>query len=93
MTSVHDLAHSKGIAETTAMYALLEMQNKILGLETEIKQLRVDLNEAFIAGAANERAKIVALLRDETQIMAATVQAQNTLLEAAVNIEAGRHLK
>jgi hypothetical protein len=45
------------------------------------------------AARLEERAKIVAYLRDETQIMAATVQAQNTLLEAAAKIEAGRHLK
>lgn len=46
-----------------------------------------------MCAAANERAKIVAFLRDEALIMAATVQAQNTLLEAAAKIEAGRHLK
>jgi hypothetical protein len=45
------------------------------------------------AARLEERAAILAYLRDETQIMAATVQAQNTLLEAAAKIEAGEHLK
>jgi hypothetical protein len=49
--------------------------------------------QAYKAGQEDERAEIVALLRDETQIMAATVQAQNMLLEAAAKIEAGEHQK
>lgn len=81
MISINDLAHSKGIAETPAMIALLEMQNKILELETEIEQLRVDYKEAFIDGASDERAKIVAWLRMETRALSAGC------------IEAGEHLK
>lgn len=33
-------------------------------LTNEIEQLRVDINKAFIDGAADERAKIVALLHE-----------------------------
>ncbi len=55
---------------------------------------RGQLNIALMdAARLEERAAILAYLRDETQIMAATVQAQNTLLEAAAKIEAGEHLK
>jgi len=84
MISVHDLVHSKGIVETPAMYVLLEMQNKILELEDKIEQLRVDYKEAFIDGAADERAKIVAWLRVGNDFYA---QAW------ARDIEAGEHLK
>ena len=56
-------------------------QEMINSLTDEIEQLRVDLNEAFIDGAADERAKIVAWLR-------------SMLLDlAAQEIEAGEHLK
>lgn len=51
-------------------------------LTNEIEQLRVDLNEAFIDGAADERAKIVAWLRDDFW-----------LTVIAAEIEAGEHLK
>jgi hypothetical protein len=81
MISVHDLAHSKGVVETPAMYALLEMQSEIVALETEIEQLRSDYNKASIDGAADERAKIVAWLRLETWGIAAGC------------IAAGEHLK
>ena len=65
------------------------MWHRTKELYTENLQLKMDAASA----AADERAKIVALLRDEALIMAATVQAQNTLLEAAAKIEAGEHLK
>ena len=65
------------------------MQRLISELDEANTQLRLEAESI----AAEERAAILAYLRDETQIMAATVQAQNTLLEAAAKIEAGRHLK
>jgi hypothetical protein len=65
------------------------MQRLISELDEANTQLRLEAESI----AAEERVKILAFLRDETQIMAATVQAQNTLLEAAAKIEAGRHLK
>lgn len=51
-------------------------------LTNEIEQLRVDYNEASIDGAADERAKIVAWLRDDFW-----------LTVIAADIEAGEHLK
>ena len=56
-------------------------QEMFNSLTDEIEQLRVDLNEAFIDGA-DERAKIVAWLRDKT-----------FLVDIANEIEAGEHLK
>jgi RecA/RadA recombinase len=53
-------------------------------LTNEIEQLRVDINEAFIDGAADERAKILAWLNDHRGGRA---------LVFAKLIEAGEHLK
>jgi hypothetical protein len=72
-----------------------QTENALLEAKAFQARLAADLVGAAHASAARleERAAIIAYLRDETQIMAATVQAQNTLLEAAAKIEAGRHLK
>lgn len=54
----------------------------------EIEQLRVDYNEAFIDGAAAERAKIVAwikMVKDEYR--------DPYVVELADRVEAGEHLK
>jgi hypothetical protein len=53
----------------------------------EIEQLRVDLNEAFIDGAAQERAKIVAWLKSKSHHAGSR---ENELAEA---IQAAEHLK
>ena len=52
-------------------------------LTNEIEQLRVDYNEAFIDGKADERAKIVAWLRADLR----------DTFTAGDLIEAGEHLK
>ena len=54
-------------------------------LTNEIEQLRVDYNEASIDGAAEERAKIVAWLRE--------IEEYPFIDERANRIEAGEHLK
>jgi len=71
-----------------------DLLDQIARLTDKVAQLEYQASRLVMGlGARNERAAILAYLRDETQIMAATVQAQNTLLEAAAKIEAGRHLK
>ena len=61
-------------------------------LNDEIEQLRVDYNEAFIDGKADERAKIVAWLIRETKDYAATDYGKSVRIIRKA-IEAGEHLK
>jgi len=61
-------------------------------MQDEIEQLRVDYKEAFIDGAADERTKVVAWLRDMGW-GAVIIQAQKALITAATAIKAREHLK
>lgn len=63
-------------------------------LTNEIEQLRVDLNEAFIDGAADERAKIVAHIFQVADRIKNDPDGKvwGHLHAMAVVIEAGEHL-
>lgn len=61
-------------------------------MQDEIEQLRVDYKEAFIDGAAEERTKIVAWLRDKG-LTAVGYLARVTLKTSANDIEDGEHLE
>ena len=76
--------------EATHALRQLDSEREVNAILTdEVEQLEIRLGTE----AANERAKTLTFLRGEAQIMAAGIQAQNMLLEAAAKIEAGEHLK
>jgi hypothetical protein len=72
----------RGASEMTLQEDLIDILNN------EIEQLRVDLNEAFIDGAADERAKTIDWLRSKQFLIPDHLGDM-----VADYIEAGEHLK